>query len=76
MLVLSISLPQTRPLIIVNTYRTPSGKINEAVNHLNEILEQIPNNSEIYIMGDLNIDLSNNNSPSSKKVLDSWKLII
>lgn len=67
-LIVKINLPQTKPIIIINTYRPPSGKAAEAIDKLQEIIDNVPRNSEIYILGDLNIDLLAINSPSFKKV--------
>lgn len=64
-LVLDIDLPQTKPIIVVNVYRPPSGKINVGLETLQEIVDQLPSHAELFITGDLNIDLSQVNSPSS-----------
>lgn len=45
-LVLQINLPQTRPIIIINLYRPPSGKINEAIETLQETLNELPFNTK------------------------------
>lgn len=63
-LVLDIKLPQTRPIIMINLYRPPSGKISEGIDQLQNILNQLPTNAELFIAGDFNIDLSKENSPS------------
>lgn len=67
-LTLEIIQPQTRPIILLNVYRPPNGKITEAISDLQNIMNQCPTNAEIFIVGDLNIDLSNANSPSSQSI--------
>lgn len=57
-LVLDIILSQTRPIILINLYRAPSGKVPDGIDILQNILNQLPAKAEINLVGDLNIDLS------------------
>lgn len=49
----------------MNIYRPPSGKVDEAVKILQDTCSDFPQNAELYIVGDFNIDASKINSPSS-----------
>ena len=56
---IEIQLPHQKKYIIGNLYRPPNGVIDKAIEMLNNIIEKIKinNNTEIFCLGDLNIDL-------------------
>ena len=49
------------PITVGVLYRPPSGNPNDAMNEISDLLKIVPN-KPVYIMGDFNIDLHNNNS--------------
>lgn len=65
---LEIKLPQTKPIFLLNTYRPPTGKIQEAIDALQGALNSLPNNAEIYLLGDLNVDISQKSSSLTQKL--------
>lgn len=65
--ILEILLPCTRPIVLMNNYRPPSGKIPEAIQEFQSIINNLESNIELYVKGDLNIDY-NMNSASYKKL--------
>ena len=57
------TLPYTRPIFIFNVYRPPSGDIDIIINSLKQNLEvYINQRCDIFIGGDLNIDMRHINS--------------
>lgn len=66
--IIKLILPQTKPILVLNTYRPPSGKVQHALDILNDTLHALPNNAEIYLLGDLNIDISQKSSSLSQKL--------
>ena len=69
------ALPYTRPIFIFNIYRPPSGDIDIFINSLKLILEVYRNQKcDIFIGGDLNIDMKHMNSQDSKKLNKFLKL--
>lgn len=67
-MLLEITLPQTKPIIMINLYRPPSGKVSEGIEISQNILNQLPDNVELYLTDDLNIDISQKNSQSYKAI--------
>ena len=55
-----------KPIIIAVVYRPPSGNITNFIDTLNISLESISNlsNNEIFILGDMNLDMSNSRDPN------------
>lgn len=64
--VLEVMLPSTKPIVIINTYRPPSSNVGKMIEQLQVVLDSIDQSTEIFILGDLNIDLSHN-TPCVKK---------
>ena len=74
---LTISKPYIKKLIIANVYRPPKGSIINFLDHINHCYAQLqksPHN-EIFILGDLNIDLAIPNDPNSKALKQLIKQI-
>ena len=53
-----LSLPETRPTLIANTYRPPTGNIDTAIEIIKTRMNDIEGNPDIVILGDFNIDVS------------------
>ena len=69
------TLPYTRPIYIFNVYRPPTGDIDIFINSLKQILEEYRNQRcDIFIGGDLNIDMKHINSHDTKKLSKFLKL--
>lgn len=64
---LEILLPCSKPLILINLYRPPSGNILEALELIQNSLNELDQNSEVFILGDFNLDYKIN-TPSHKKL--------
>ena len=73
---LTLCKPGWKKIILAIIYRPPNGNINNFINKLNDTLQCLlgkgnPNGKELYILGDLNIDYSTQNSdPSRSKLKD------
>lgn len=67
-LVLELCLPATKPIIVLNCYRPPAENVDVALKQIRQILEQIPVDNEVYLMGDLNIDYQCKGSPTFNKL--------
>lgn len=65
---IELTLPQTKPIVIIQFYRPPNGKVDLAFDGLQKILDGIKGNPEIYLMGDLNLNYLDSNSSSMKKI--------
>ena len=67
----SISIKNMRPVVILNVYRPPQGDYKQACKIINESITKacLKNNTEIFLMGDFNIDLKVNSSPETKELL-------
>ena len=69
------TLPYTRPIYVLNVYRPPTGDIDTFINSLKQILEEYRNQRcDIFIGGDLNIDMKHINSHDTKKLGKFLKL--
>lgn len=57
-------------MILINTYRPPSGSVDVFIDSLTAALQAVVNlhEYEIYILGDCNLLYNRTNSPSSKKL--------
>lgn len=56
LMVLEICLPNTIPIVLVSCYRPPSENVEIALDRLKSVMNEIPTNCEIYVMGDFNLD--------------------
>ena len=68
---LSLKIPNLRPIVILNAYRPPQGDYKTACKIINDSITNtnLKPNTEIYLMGDLNIDLLDKGSPATKELL-------
>ena len=68
---IAVNLKNTRPIVILNVYRPPQGDSQQACDKINDALAQanLKNNTEIYLMGDINIDLKDKKSTSTKELM-------
>ena len=60
-----------RRIVIINVYRPPQGDYKKACKSIHESIREadLKDNVEIFLLGDFNIDLSNNSSPQSKELI-------
>ena len=66
---LRIKFNDIKPCYIIGTYRPPKGKPGTMIDKLSNIIENLDlNRSELYLMGDLNIDYSSNDIIKKHKI--------
>ena len=71
---ISIELPNCKPLLIGNVYRPPKGNIDTFTQVLDNILNEIDlSKFELYLMGDMNIDMADKQSEACRKLVDFIK---
>ena len=63
-----IKLHQTRPIIICNMYRPPSGNVTNALSTLSDAINTLTHPQDIYLIGDFNIDYKHHMSDNFKKI--------
>ena len=64
-----LTMPNSRNIYICNTYRPPTGKVDLALRTLNSsITNKNLRRTDIFILGDFNVDYRNKSSPSYKKL--------
>ena len=69
-----ITLPNSKPIIIGNIYRPPQGSIENFVQVLDDVFSQIDlSKFEIYLLGDMNIDMSDKKSEAYTKIMNAIK---
>ena len=70
MLIIKLKLPFTRDIYMINVYTPPNGDIDVFIQTLQNAVIDIRRNTlnEIFIGGDLNIDILRPNSINSKKL--------
>ena len=70
----TIQQPNSKTIIIGNLYRPPQGNIDNFTRVLENVLSNIDlTKNEIYIMGDLNVDMLDKKNISTKKINDFIK---
>ena len=64
MLWVSLEIDHMRPLVLVTVYRPPQGDHKRCNEMINEAFEQanLKDNSDIFMLGDFNMDLSDKTS--------------
>ena len=55
LLIYEILLPNTRPIVILSCYKPPHIKLDLALEKLTTTLDKIDGNTEIYLVGDINV---------------------
>ena len=70
MLWVSIEIENMRPLVVITVYRPPQGDYKKCNTFMNEALERanLKDNTDVFILGDFNIDLMDKNSVKSKEL--------
>ena len=64
-----IHRPNCKNVFVCNTYRPPSGDLKKAISYLDECLKTINiRKSEVFILGDMNVNYKNKRSPIFKKL--------
>ena len=68
---ISLNIPNLRQIVILNAYRPPQGDYKKACKLMHDSLAKanLKSNAEIFLMGDLNIDLKNKNDPATKELM-------
>ena len=68
---ISVDIKNLRPIVILNVYRPPQGDHKKACNLLNDSIAKahLKNNTEIYVLGDFNIDMKDKGSLMAKELL-------
>ena len=74
---ISVTPKNIRPLLIVNVYRPPQGDYKKCCELLVEAFGKadLKDNTEIYIMGDFNIDYTDTKSPPTKELSFTMKAL-
>ena len=66
---ITISLPNSKPLLIGNIYRPPQGNVDAFIQVLENVLNEIDSNKfELYMMGDVNIDMLDKLGEAYRKI--------
>ena len=74
--VMKYKLPYTRPIYIFNVYRPPAGDVDDFIMALNNSIGTYRNKKcDIFVGGDLNIDMHRKNSIDTKKLIKFFKQI-
>ena len=76
---MALEIKNMRKLVIVNIYRPPQGDYNKACQMIHSAIANanVKDNSEIFVLGDFNIDLLDKKSPLTKELettLTLWNL--
>ena len=73
---LSLDLEHVRQMIVINIYRPPQGSISKFIETLSDTLTKMKRtaNSEIYILGDFNIDMLDKKSKNAKDLFLNIKI--
>ena len=72
----NLKVAMVRQIVIINLYRPPQGSIPVFLDKLSESITKLnlSPNSELYVLGDFNIDMLDKTSQNSKDLLLSMKL--
>ena len=72
---MTISLPLTRKIVVLNVYRPPQGGAKTFGKLVCESILKVKSkdNTEVYVMGDMNIDVKGNGSTASKDLITRLK---
>ena len=67
---LSLTLPFTRRIFLIDVYRPPSGNIDSFLDEMSDVLDStlVFNNAEVNILGDFNIDYLNRRCTDTKNL--------
>ena len=73
---LDLFIPNMRQIIMLNLYRPPQGSVVNFIKLLNDTIAKlkIKSNTEIYLMGDFNIDMLDKKSKNVKDLFQSAKM--
>ena len=69
---IEIARPKTKKMFICCIYRAPNNPPDNYLTELNNVIAKLPNNSEFILLGDFNVDLSNNSRSSPKQLLNNF----
>ena len=72
----SLDMKNMRRIIIINIYRPPKGDYKRACKLISEAIREadLKDNSEVYVLGDFNINLCAKSEPASKNLLSTMSL--
>ena len=69
-----VTLPNSEPILVGNVYRPPQGSVDAFIQALDNIFNEIDATKfEIYIIGDINIDMSDKQNESQRKFVNFFK---
>ena len=65
-----ISIENVKPIVVVNVYRPPQGSYKKCCEFISSAFDRadLKDNTDIFLMGDFNINYSNTNSPEFKEL--------
>ena len=64
-----LNMPSCRDVVVCNFYRTPNGKMDKVIPYLENCLSSINlNKTDLFIVGDFNVDFSNKKTNEYKKI--------
>ena len=68
---LAVQIPNLRPIVVINAYRPPQGDTKRACKMIDESISRanLKSNAELYLLGDLNIDLLDKKAQPTKDLL-------
>ena len=71
---MSITLSNSKPILIGNIYQPPQGSIDEFIQVLDNVFNELDTSKmDIYIVGDINIDMSDNQNDAKTKFVNFIK---
>ncbi|MEM6812708.1 MAG: endonuclease/exonuclease/phosphatase family protein, partial [Pseudomonadota bacterium] len=66
---IEVKIKKAKPIFVCSIYRPPSSRdiehVERCCSYLSDCVDNLPNNSEIFIMGDFNVDMSKKNTLTS-----------
>ena len=72
---ITINLGKVRPIVVINIYRPPQGSYKTACKFISEAFEKadLKDNTDIFILGDFNINFKDSSSPAFKELSFTMK---
>ena len=70
MMWIALDITNVRPIVIVTIYRPPQGDSKRCTTFINEACERanLKDNTDIFLLGDFNIDFNDKKSPKTKEL--------
>ena len=72
-----LTIPNVRPIVIVNIYRPPQGNYKKGCTLLSEAFAKadLGDNADVFLLGDWNINLNQMGTPSAKELIFTTKTL-